>query len=385
MLAWWAAGKDELRALLADKGVLLILIGGTLFYAFFYPLPYRDQVARDVPVVIVDLDRSAASRHLIRMLGATEQIAVTNVLSEAARGQAWLRSGKAGGIIEIPAGFERRILRGETVRVGIWGNAAYVLVYSQVANGASMAAGQFSAQLMVERLGGTGVTGDLVIAQVMPVQLALHELFNPAGGYGSYVVPAVLVLILQQTLLIAIGMMGAGQALQQRQWHSGRPSAVALFGRALPYLGIHLVLALVILTVVYRLYAFPSFAFVLASLLILLPFLVATIAFGFLLTSCFGSRETALQVLVLLSMPTLFLAGFVWPAEAMPAPLVAVGWVLPSTAAIDAFVRFHQMGATFTEVAGSWFWLWGMAVIYFTASVLIARHTVNEIFTGHQR
>lgn len=375
MSTWLQAARNELQNLLADYGVLMVLVGGTLFYALFYPLPYRDQVAREVPVAVVDLDRSVTSRQLIRMLDATEQIRVEAVLRDSLEGKDWLQRGKVGGLVEIPADFERHVLRGEITRVGIWGNAAYVLLYSQVATGAANATGTFSTGVLVTRLEGQGIPTATALNQALPVELALHELFNPGGGYGSYVVPAVLVLILQQTLLIGVGMMGAGQALRQRQQQTGEHPVTGLLARGLPYLAIHLLLALLILLVVYRLYAFPSPVPALMALLVLLPFLVAVIQFGFLLASCFRNRETVLEIMILISLPTLFLAGFMWPAEAMPPLLSSLGWLMPSTAGIDAFVRFHQMGASFGEIASSWFWLWGLALFYFLLTLLVIRFT----------
>ena len=49
-------------------------------------------------------------------------------------------------------------------------------------------------------------------------------------------------------------------------------------------------------------------------------------------------------------MPILFLAGLTWPASALPAPLQALRWLLPSTAAIEGFIATNQMGASLAEV-----------------------------------
>ncbi len=376
MSGWLAVARDELRQLLRDHGVLLVLVGGTLFYGLFYPLPYSDQVARQVPVVVVDLDRGVASRQLTRMLGATEQIRVTAVLSERWVAERWLREGRAAGMVLIGEDFERRLLRGEVAELGILGNAAYLLLYSQVATGASQVAGTLSAGIVLNRLQAQGLAEAEALSLAEPIRLDLHELFNPGGGYGSYVVPAVLVLILQQTLLIGIAMRGAG-GFESHQWAQVRPWE-ALLGRALVYTCLQLLLALVVLALVFKLYAFPTQASLLLSLVILLPFVVATVFFGLTLCSLFSSRETALQVLMLVSMPALFLAGFAWPAEAMPQALVWLGWLIPSTAGIDAFVRFHQMGASFAELRSTWGWLWGLGLAYaLTAWIIMMRRAAS--------
>src|SRR5690625_6412953 len=97
---------------------------------------------------------------------------------------------------------------------------------------------------------------------------------------------------------------------------------------------------------------------------LLLPFLLATTALGMAMTALFRSRESALQILMLLSVPILFLAGFAWPAELMPALLSRLGWLFPSTTAIDLMVRRYQMGASFAVVQYAWLWCWAMTMAF---------------------
>jgi ABC-2 type transport system permease protein len=362
--------REELRSLASDRGALLVLVGGTLFYGFFYPLPYRAQVAQNLPVVVTDFDRSATSRQLIRMLDATEAITVSGVLGERAAGELQLRAGEVAGWVEIPSGFQRDLLRGRPAAVGLWADAARLVVYSEIAAGVSGAAGTLGAAMTVRRLEQAGTPPPTALARAQPLRLDLRELFNPGGGYGTYVVPAVLVLILQQTVLIAVGMVG----VDQRGHRPGTTTALeAVAGRVLAYLPIQLLLALVFLGLVYGVYEFPRRASMALGMLVLLPFFVATTALGLLLGQLFRSRETVLQILMLASAPMLFLAGFAWPAEALPPALLGLGRLFPSTAGIDAFIRVHQMGASLAEVRASWLSLWGLALAYLALATALGR------------
>lgn len=357
---WWT----ELRDILSDRAVLLILLGGTLLYGFAYPLPYRFQVVNDLPVVLVDHDRSSSSRQLGRMLNATPELAVAWRLTDRHAAENLMRSGQAAGLVEIPAGFERDMLRGTPVKVGVWGNAAYMLVYSRVGNAASQAVGLYAAGATAQRQQqqGSGQARAMHLAQ--PVALDIHELYNPGGGYGTYVVPAVLMLILQQTGLIAVAMTGVGQRRRQRYLGPEYGVWSITLARLLAWLPLQLVLLWVFLVFVYGIYDFPSRAGSAAMLWLLLPFLLATTALGMAMTALFRSRESALQILMLLSVPILFLAGFAWPAELMPALLSWLGWLFPSTPAIDLMVRSNQMGASFAEVQNAWLWCWALTLAY---------------------
>lgn len=365
-----ALWRTELGDILGDRAVLLILLGGTLFYGFFYPLPYRFQVVNDLPVVVVDHDRSASSRRLVRMIDATPDLAVTGHALDRSQAQHMLRSGETAGIIEIPAQFERDLLRGRPTRIGVWGNAAYMLLFARVGTGASLAAATFSAGVTLGREQAGGAGSAQAMARAQPVALDAHELYNPGGGYGSYVAPAVLMLILQQTALMAIAMTGVAQRGRRRYLDPADGLVTVTAARLLAWLPLQLALLLVYLVVVYGVYGFPSQASTLRLVWLLLPFLLATGCLGLVLTALFGSRETSLQVMMLLSVPMLFLAGFAWPAQLMPPLLVKLGWLFPSTAAIDIIVRGNQMGASLAELRDPWLWCWLLVLVYGALAVL---------------
>jgi len=357
----WQIFVGELRAALSDRGVVIIILGASVFYALFYPLPYQSQVATGLPVIVVDQDHSASSRDLIRRVSATEQIRIHAVISELREAEARVRDMQASGILVIPPDFERDILRRQPVQVGAYGNAAFVVLYSQVVTGMVNAVQNFSAEIVRERQLSSGRPPLLADTLAEPLAVDLQELYNPDGGYANYIVPAVLVLILQQTFLIGIGMMGAGQ---REQGASAARGLVDLLARAGAYL---LLLALLLgfyLLVVYEVFEFPRFGRLRDVYVLMLPFFLAVIFLGLALGQLFRSRETALQTMMLLSLPAVFLAGFAWPAEVMPRSLVWLGQLIPSTPGIDGFVRVYQMGASLEEVGPTLIQLWLLAGVY---------------------
>ena len=357
----WRIFLAELRAALTDRGVVLIIIGGSIFYALFYPLPYQAQVAIGLPVIVVDQDGSAHSRELIRRVDAAEQIRVIEVTREARPAEAQLRDMQAAGMLLIPPDFERDILRQRPVQVGAFGNAAFMVLYSQTVTGMSNAVQDLSAEIVRERKLAEGRPPFLADTLAQPLAVDLHELFNPDGGYANYVVPAVLILILQQTFLIGIGMMGAGRREQGLARASGLRELLAQAGA---YVLLMAVLLGFFLLVVYEIYDFPRLGRVADVYWLLLPFFLAVTFLGLALGQLFRSRETAMQIMMLVSVPAIFLAGFAWPAEIMPDWLVGLGQLIPSTPGIDGFVRVHQMGAALNEVRPAQIQLWLLAGLY---------------------
>jgi ABC-2 type transport system permease protein len=368
----WRALAAEARAVARDRGALLVLVGAIVIYAFLYPQPYRPEVLREVPVAVVDADHSRLSRQLVRMVDAHELVAVTAHVASMAEAEALARNGQVGGILAVPADFERTVLRGERATVGVFTDAAYFLVYRQALTGLLEGVGTLSAGVEIRRLRAQGLSEEQARAVRDPVQLLFRPLFNPTEGYASYIVPSVLILILQQTLLIGIGML-AGTARERSDPgpHPGGALAV-LLGRALFYLCLYSVHAVFYFTVVYRVFGFPEQGRPGAVAAFALPFLLAVIFLGLALAHAFRRRETAIQVLLFTSLPAVFLAGFSWPAEAIPRWVRALAMLLPSTPGMAGFGRLNQMGATLAEVRAEWMLLWVLALTYFLAAWALA-------------
>jgi len=353
----------ELQALARDRGAQLVLVVAVVFYAFFYPLPYMPEVLEDVPIIILDRDQTPLSRQLARMVDAGQLVRVVGRTAAPGEARTEVLEGRANGALEIPSGFERRIHRGDPVTVGVYADASYFLVYRQVATGLAAAARTLSAGIEIRRFQGAGMDTTTAGQSREPLRLITHSLYNPTEGYASYIVPSVLVLILQQTLLIGIGMVAGTRTEAGTAVGTAHPLATVI-GRALVYLPLYAVHALFYFGVVFRLYGFPERGDKGDTVMFAVPFLLSVVFLGLAASAFFRRRETAIQVLVFTSLPAVFLAGFSWPAESIPAWLRALSQLLPSTAGIEGFLRLNQMGATLGQVQPEWWTLWGLTAGY---------------------
>ncbi len=364
------AFRDEVLGALGDPGALLVLIGGVVLYAFFYPTPYRREVLKEVPVAVVDLDRTPLSRQLARMADAHELVRVTARPTSLAQAERLVLAGEAGGILAIPSGFERDVKRGAPATVGVFADATYFLVYRQVLTGLAEVAGTLSAGVEIRRLEAQGMPEAKARAFRDPLPLVSRPLFNPAEGYASYVVPGVLILILQQTLLIGIGLRGAADLAALDEGPLLARAAASVTGRSLAFLLLFSVHALFYFAIVARLFGFPVRGGGLAAAALVVPFLLSTSFLGLSLSVLFRRREAAIQTLLFTSLPAIFLAGYAWPPETLPAWLRAASQLIPSTSAIPALLRVNQMGASLAHVRHELAVLWGLSVVFFAAAVL---------------
>lgn len=345
MIRLLRAYATALAALLRDPGVVLLALVAPVLYSFFYPWPYLAQTPTRVPVAIVDADHSSLARQIVRFADASPKLAVRMVTGDEHEAQAAMQRREIEGYVVLPEGLRRDVLHGSAVVVPVVGDGAYFLLNRVVLAGFAEAIGTVSAGVEIRKLRARGQGAQQAAANRAPIQLQLAPLYNPSEGYGSYVVPAVAVLIVHQTLLLAIALW-AGTWFETR-----RAGQLAAW---LPRLAAAATLGLAsgawFFQAAFRLFDFGTAAHPLVQVALLALLAWAASALGVALGAWFADRERALQVLLPTSIPMVFLAGFSWPAEALAPPLRALGALLPTTPAIQGLLRVNQMDAGWRDV-----------------------------------
>ena len=365
MRAVWHAMRDELQAIFADSQVRSILLVSLVIYAVIYPLPYRAELLRDVPVVLVDKDRTTTSADLVRRVDASEAVMISTEALDMAQAIALVQQRRAYGVMLIPEGFERNLLRGRQSPVAVYADASYFLMYQRVMQGVAVPIRQMGAEVEAGRLMAAGAGLEVARAQVSPANQVEVALFNPAAGYATYVLPAAFVLILQQTMLM-------GLALTATRRRRGADHAVWLvLGRMTAWAMIYAVLLPIYLIVLPALYGLPNLGRVGDVLAIGLPFVLAAGLLAQCVAAVLRSAAVVQVVLLAVGLPFFFLSGFAWPVEAIPPLLNTLAQFVPSTPAIDGLVRVSQMGATLPDLASTLWHLWALTGAFVLAAILI--------------
>lgn len=351
-----------LRGIFRDKEVLVLLVGAMVALSFFYPLPYLDEVLRDLPVVVVDRDHSQLSRQFVRWLDGAEATRVAARFDDLGAAQERVQAGEAGAVVLIPKDFERNVLKQQPAYVEAYIDASYMLVRSTALRGVDAVAATLSTGIAVRRLQATGATFDSALLRTRPVTFVPWALFNPVAGYANFVVPAVFILLLQHTLLIGIGTLKVAE--RKEQGSETEPIWAVLAGKVGAVMLIYVVHATFMFWVVFRVYELPLRASWLETAVFLVPYLAATTLLGLVIGECFERPESASVALAAAAVPSLFMSGMSFPTEAQPHWVQALATLLPSTFGIRGFLRMGEMGATFGETLGPWAALWLQVAVY---------------------
>jgi ABC-2 type transport system permease protein len=374
-----ASMVEEIRLILNDRAVLAMMMLAPLIYGALYPQPYLGQVLRDIPVAVVDQDGTEVSRELVQTLNADEAIRVTVRAQTAAQAHAALARGEVFAILTIPGGTEREILRGGQARIAAYVDSAYFLVFNRTLQGMREASGAVSAGIAAHGARADGSLARAAMARASPIEIVSAPLFNPTGGYASYVVPAAFVLILQQTLLMGAAMLG-GVAFQEGGVAARRRRGTirAIIGQSLAHLCVALPGLALFMVILPRIYGFSTLGHGLDVIVMAVPFLLASSLMGQFVGGWFRRRETAVLVFVATSLPLFFMVGMAWPVESIPDVLRAFSRIFPSTSAIDGLVRINQMGAPLSDVAKDWATLWVLTGVYAVLAVVTSFATSAE-------
>jgi len=373
--------RFELRQVLRDEGVLLFCIVVPLVYPLLYSWVYNNESIREVPVVVVDQSHSALSRQFIRMCDASSEVHVVSYAVDLDDAQSLVSRQIVKGIYLIPEDFATRVNRMQQATVSVYCDMALMLTYKAIYQTAMAVSQQMGAEIQTKFSGNYTAREDLITTS--PLDVEEVAMFNPQAGYGTAVLPAVLMLIIQQTLALGIGL-AAGTARERNRYGDLVPIHPSyggigriISGKTLCYLMVYAIMATYLTIVVPKMFHFIHIATWQDLSLLLIPYLLACVFFGMTVSCLVRFRENVILLAVFVSLPLLFLTGVSWPQTSIPGYLQGVSWLFPSTFGVRAYLRLNSMGASVADVSSELRCLWIQVAAYLGTTCLVYGHQLR--------
>ena len=374
--------RDEMRQVFRDEGVLIFFILVPLAYPLLYSWIYNNEMIHEVPVVVVDDSHSHLSRQFIRQCDASPDVRIAWHASDMDEAKMLIARQQASAIYHIPSDFHRRLNRMEQTAVAVYCDMSLMLTYKLAYQTAVAVSQEMNAQIQVQLSGHYTRREEQI--QTRPLDYADVPIFSPGGGYGSFVLPAVLMLILQQTLVLGIGL-SAGTARESNRFRDLVPvqkhyhgTFRIVLGKSLCYFMIYAVMGTWLTVVVPRLFHFPCLAHWPDLLAMMLPYLLACIFFGITVSCLVRYRENVMLLMVFVSVLLLFLSGVSWPQSSIPGLWQGVSMLFPSTFGIRAYIRLNSMGGTLGDVLTEYRALWLQVLAYFFVACMVYRYQIAQ-------
>ena len=377
--------QRELHLLLSDLGVTILLLIVPVVYPFLYSLIYYPEVVRDLPVAVVDLSQTADSRAFIRKLNATPDLDIRyeNISMEEAAEK--FRKRENRGIILIPETYSSDLALGRQAVVSLYADMEFFLYYKAMVMGAGLVSIEEGNDIQVKRLLNAGLSERQAEVFSNPFAISGSAIANPAGGFASYGIPAALMLIIQQTLVLAIGIM-AGTARERHKMGTLIPCDLRrmgtlrmVMGKSAAYFFIYAVMSFYMLGAIPAWFGYPDKAGFSQLVALIVPYLLSAIFFGLSLSVFFKNRETPMLLYLFLSLPLLFLSGIIWPLSNMSPVWQAVRSIFPSSHAMLGYIKMNSLGADISETSHEIAMLWKLTAFYFITACLVYKTQIAKV------
>lgn len=369
----------EWRIIFRDPGVMIFFVLLPLAYPIAYTLVYNPEVVRRVPIAVVDNSRTAESRKLVRDFSASPTVEIYDYCANMQDARILVKENRVYGILEIPADYAKNLGRMEQSHVTFFCDMSLMLRYRALAFALADIQMKAISDITADRLDMVGELGQGVSG--LPIDNSGTDMGDTQQGFASFVMPGIVVLILQQSMVLGIVML-MGTARQRRRRNGGvdpelpveRPWTAVVWGKTLCYTVFYIAPTIFALHWIPAMFNLPHIGSPVQYMLFALPFLLASGFFGLTLGALVKDRESVFMVVVVTSVFFLFLCGLTWPRYAMPEFWQIVGDFIPTTWAVQGFILINSNNATLADVSYYWLWLWGLVVAYFILATLVHRY-----------
>lgn len=367
---------NEWRMVLHDQGVLIFFALLPVLYPVVYTLIYNPEVVREMPIAVVDHDRTAASRKLVRDASAAPALSIYDYVPDLPAARELMAEGRVFGILEIPEGYGKHIGRLEQSHATFYSQMSLLLRYRSFMSAMTDVQLKDIGDITQERQDMLGEAGTLIFGS--PIRNEAHMLGDTEQGFASFVMPGIVVLILQQSMVLGICLL-MGTSRERRRRNGGIdplavqnvPVTATVWGRTLCYFTFYIAPTLFLLHWVPMLFNLPHYGSAVQYLLFAVPLLLSSAFFGQTVGCLCKTRESCFIVVVFTSVVFLFLSGLTWPRYAFPAIWTWTGNMIPGVWGVEGFIRINSNAGTLAENSEAFLWMWGLTAFYFVLSALV--------------
>ena len=350
---------------------------------------YEPNVVRDAPIAVVDNSHSSLSREYTRLIDASSQVKVLTNNVDFPAAKDLMKENKVIGIIYLPHDFDTRVARGEESVFIMYGTTDAFLYYLAMQESSSGAMLELNDRYRPDMLVFLPQQDVQQLTMTKPINVVGTALYNYTEGYGTYLIPAVLVIIIFQTLLMVIGMVSG----DERNTGSIRNFAVnglsfgkmanIIIGKTFVYTMLYAVFSLFLLWLMPVVYQLPNIGNSFDIIAMLVPYLMATSFFGLAASVFFTDSEAPLLMIAFFSVGLIFLSGVSYPLELMPWYWRMAHFIFPAAPGALAFVKLNSMGATMAEIHVEYITLWVQCIVYFVLACLAYRYNIRKAMNNN--
>ena len=366
---WWR----EFRLVLRDEGVVIFFFVLCAVYPILYSLIYNTEVLRDEHIAVVDDCRTQLSRELVRQLDATPEVKVVSYAANMQEARELMRRKECYSIVHIPRDFSSSVSRGTQGHVSVYSDMGLMLRYKNMLMAITEVTQSMGARVQEDVLAPVSYGGvGLIENRQVPIG-------NTAMGLASAILLFILPLVIQQSMLLGIGMLHGG-SIERRRKNRGydpmaEPASVSstIIGKMLCHQIVYVVPVVYVLHFTPMIFDFPQNADLLQSVALAVPFVIAVSFMGQTLQAFINERESVFLMLAFTSVIFVFLVGVSWPRYQMSRFWYTIGDCVPSTWMSNGYVLMQSTGASLNQISHYFDMLWLQCGVFFVLAYCVER------------
>jgi len=342
----------ELTLIGKDHSLLLTLLIAPLLYLFFYGSIYSFKEEEKVKLAVVDADQSSLSRMLIQQINNLQMVDVL-LAPSVPQAQHEMYEGTCQGYIYIDKGLQQKVLSLQQGNVVLAVNAGRFLPSSDLIASVTKICLAVSAGVRMQYFEMKGLSAQSSLNEAMPVNLDYRPMFNERSSYGAFLLPGLLMLILQQTLLLGLAESVAAERMKKTvgEWFSVTNGSIlpGIIGKGSFYFFLFACYAFFVLTINFSVFHLTLTGSFWALTLLMMVFLLTLIPMAMWIGSFFRSQLLCLQIMAFSSYPIFLITGYSWPFRMLPFFIQVISSLLPTTPFMRAYISVAQQGGSLTD------------------------------------
>ncbi len=382
----WQNFIHELKTTFTDRGVVILLIVGPFIYPLLYGVMYLNETLVDVPVGIVDNSQSMLSHQIARNLDATEALKVYSNYGSMSEARQAFNNREIHGIVFIPRDLNRKISMNEQAVVSVYSDISSFMYYRSIYQSTTYSLLSLSKNIQVQRLNSKGITGESALMVADPLRYQNISLYNAGVGFASFLLPAIMILILFQTMFFGITML-AGTSREENRFHVlvspdiNREGILRIItGKAFLYFLIYFMWIFYALGLIPLIFNLPHIGNMIDIVMFMTPFLLASIFFAMSVSVFIPNRETSMVLFMFFSIILLFLSGITWPQSNINGFWKIFAWLFPSTQGVQGYIKINTMRANLHQVRFEYVSLWIQTALYFITTFWTYRWQIKKSY-----
>lgn len=377
----WAVLKKEMLHIMRDKVMFMICFVAPIFLTILMGSVYINQKVTNIPIVIYDGDQTDLSRTIVSAFNDSERLKVAKYVDSYEELCKEINEQRAEMGVVIPHNMKKDVKSGQGSEVGIIYNGTNTLIMSTAGTAANQIISTVSAGINIKIMEGNGISHKKALQAVQALSFRTRTWYNPTASYGPFMLLGLVGTTLQQLALLAVALSFSRER-ESGAWKnlmfSKLKSKEIIYGKFILYFVIFFINAIIMHSIAVNVFGLPQQGKLALIGLLFTVFIASVLMLGIFLSALIKSQVQAIEISMIIAVPSFILSGYTWPAAAMPPFLQGVSHALPLTHLLHAMKAVMYMDQGYNVIRNDVRFLVGLIVLFLPINILLVERRMKK-------